>query len=176
MPLNWLIKPFIQRVDSMLKILTYPDPVLRRKSSPIDVVNGEIRRTVDEMLEVMFKDEGVGLAAPQVGISERIIVLDSVEGPMALFNPEIVLRGKEEQTIEEGCLSLPGIRLDVVRPTHIVVRGLNDQGDVTEIEADGLLARVIQHEIDHLDGILIIDRASSLQRTLLRSKLKKLAK
>ena len=160
----------------MMKILTYPDPVLRQKSTPIDAVNDEIRGIVDEMLEVMYKDEGVGLAAPQVGISKRIIVLDSGEGPMALLNPEIIQKGEEEQAIEEGCLSLPGIRLDLVRPTHIVVRGLNDQGDVTEIEMDGLLARVLQHEIDHLDGILIIDRASSLQRTLLRSKLKKLAK
>lgn len=160
----------------MLKIVTYPNPVLRRRADPVDEIDEKIRRVADHMMETMYTDEGVGLAAPQVGFSKRLIVMDIGQGPIALFNPEIIRRTDEEETIEEGCLSLPGIRINISRPIQIVVRGLTDQGEWEEIEADGLLARVFQHEIDHLNGILIIDHASSIQRSLLRSKLRKLEK
>jgi peptide deformylase len=160
----------------MYKIVTYPNPVLRRKADPIDEIDDDIRRVTDHMVETMYKEEGIGLAAPQVDVSKRLIVVDIGQGPIALFNPEIIRRTDEEETIEEGCLSLPGIRIHVSRPNRIVFRGLTDQGKWEEIEADGLLARVFQHEIDHLNGILIIDHASSIQRSLLRSKLRKLEK
>ena len=149
---------------------------MRQKADPVDDIDDEIRRLADDMIEAMYLDEGVGLAAPQVGVSTNICVIDIGQGPMALINPEIIQKGKEEQTVEEGCLSLPGIRLDISRSSHVVVRGLNDQGEWVEIEADGLLARVFQHEIDHLNGILIIDHASSIQRKLLRAKIRKLEK
>lgn len=158
----------------MLEIVKYPDPILRQKANRIRDIDSEIRQFTDDMIETMYLDEGVGLAAPQVGISKQLVVMDVGQGPMTLINPEIVRKEDESVSIEEGCLSIPGIRIDVSRSTHVVVRGIDDLGETVEIEADGLLARVLQHEIDHLNGILIIDHASSLQRTLLKSKLKKL--
>ena len=158
----------------MLKIVKYPDPILRQKANRIQDIDNEIRQFTDYMIETMYLDEGVGLAAPQVGLSKQLLVIDVGQGPMTLINPEIVRKEDASDTIEEGCLSIPGIRIDVSRSTHVVVRGIDDKGETVEIEADGLLARVLQHEIDHLNGVLIIDHASSLQRTLLKSKLKRL--
>ena len=160
----------------MLTVVTYPNPVLRKKARPIDGMDDDIRRFIDEMTETMYVKDGVGLAAPQVGVSKRFIVVDGGEGPMSLMNPEIVSVGGEQETLEEGCLSLPDIRVDVLRTTRIVVRGINETSKTVEIEAEGLLARVLQHEIDHLNGILIIDHASSIQRALLKSRLRKLEK
>ena len=160
----------------MLTIVKYPNPVLRRKANSIHDIDEEIRRLSDDMIETMYTDEGIGLAAPQVGVSKRLIVLDVGQGPMILINPEIVRLEEEQHTVEEGCLSLPGIRIDITRPTQIIVRGIDDQGETREIQAEGLIARVLQHEIDHLNGILIIDHASSIQRSLLKPKLKKLTK
>jgi len=160
----------------MLKIVTYPNPVLRQKAEPLEDIDDSIRRLIDGMAEVMYSDDGVGLAAPQVGVSERLIVLDAGEGLMSFVNPEIIQKREDEETVEEGCLSLPGIRLEISRPTRIAVRGLNEKGEPVEMEIEGLLARVFQHEIDHLNGILIIDYASSLQRTLMKSRLKELGK
>jgi peptide deformylase len=160
----------------MLEILIYPDPALREKAEPVEVVDDEVRTLIEEMMDAMYDDDGAGLAATQVGISKRIIVLDAGYGPMSMINPEIVQKGEEMHTMDEGCLSFPGIRIDVSRPTHIVVRGFDDEGRGVEMEAEGLLARVLQHEIDHLDGVLIIDHASTLQRRLLRAKLRKLEK
>lgn len=161
---------------NMLEIVIYPNPVLRQKAESVETIDDEIRRVIDSMIEAMYKDEGAGLAAPQVGVSKRIIIFDAGEGLISMINPEIIQKGEEKQTVDEGCLSVPGIRLDVTRPTRMVVRGLNDQGEPVEIEAEGLQARILQHEIDHLNGILIIDHASSIQRTLLRSKLRRLEK
>jgi len=160
----------------MAKIVTYSNPILRRKAESLEDIDDTIRQLIDEMGETMYANDGVGLAAPQVGVSKRVVVLDGGEGLMSLVNPEIIQMGEEEETMEEGCLSLPEIRLDVSRPTRIVARGRNDKGELVEMELDGLLARIFQHEIDHLNGILIIDHASSIQRTLLKSKLKKLKK
>jgi len=159
-----------------MKIVTYPDPILRQKAEPIKEVNDEVRKLIDDMAEVMYQDDGVGLASPQIGVSKRIIVLDAGEGFSAMINPEIIELSKEEESMEEGCLSLPDIRLQVKRPTKIVIRGLNEKGEPVEFEKDGLMARVYQHETDHLNGILIIDHASTVQRQLLRSKIKNLEK
>ena len=159
-----------------MKILTYPNPVLRQKAEMVDDIDDDLRQFIDDMIEAMYMDEGIGLAAPQVGVSKRIIVMDIGQGPIAIINPEIVRRGDEVETVEEGCLSFPGIRLDITRPTEITVRGMSDKGESMEFKVVGLLARVMMHEIDHLEGILFIDHASSIQRRLLRSKLKKLEK
>ena len=160
----------------MLTIVKYPNPVLRRKANSIHDIDEEIRRLSDDMIETMYTDEGIGLAAPQVGVSKRLIVLDVGQGPMILINPEIIHSKEEQHTVEEGCLSLPGIRIDIARPKQTIVRGIDDKGETREIQAEGLIARVLQHEIDHLNGILIIDHASSIQRSLLKPKLKKLTK
>ena len=131
---------------------------------------------MDDMIEAMYQDGGVGLAAPQIGVLKRIIVLDIGEGPEYFINPEITSTGGEKVTMEEGCLSLPGIHVDVTRPDQITVKATNSNGENVEITAAGLMARVFQHEIDHLNGVLLIDHASSIQRTLLKTKLKKLEK
>jgi peptide deformylase len=159
-----------------MKIIKYPNTILRHKAQRIDEIDNEIKRCADDMIERMYLDEGVGLAAPQVGISKQIFVMDIGQGPKIFYNPEIIQKGDEVETVEEGCLSIPGVRIDVTRPSRIIIRGLNEQGEQEEVEAEGILARVIQHEMDHLNGVLIIDHASSLQRTLLKSKLKKLEK
>ena len=160
----------------MRKILTFPHPVLRRKAEPVIEIDDEIRALIDDMAESMYGDDGAGLAAPQIGVSKRVIVLDAGFGFRAMINPEIVEVGDATETMDEGCLSLPGIRLDVQRPVHLVVRGKNEESETEEIIVDRLQARVFLHEIDHLNGVLLIDHASSIQRALLRSKLRKLEK
>ena len=158
----------------MLQIVTYPNPVLRRKAETIEEIDDEIRNLIDDMAEAMYQDDGVGLAATQVGISKRLIVIDAGEGFSVLINPELVEKSKEEESMEEGCLSLPEIRLPIKRANRIVVKGLNEKGEPVQYEKEGLMARVYLHEIDHLNGVLIIDHASTVQRQLLRSKLKRL--
>jgi peptide deformylase len=116
------------------------------------------------------------LAANQVGVLKRIIVVDAGEGPIKIINPEIVQKSEEKASFEEGCLSLPDIRINLSRPISVVVAGRNLQNHSVEYRAEGLLARILQHEIDHLNGVLIVDRASSIQRSLLKSKLKRLEK
>ncbi len=128
------------------------------------------------MTEVMYEKDGVGLAANQVGVLKRVIVVDAGEGQITIINPEIVQQNEEDASFEEGCLSLPDIQIKINRPISVVVTGCNLQNQPVEYHAEGLLARVLQHEIDHLNGVLIIDRASSIQRSLLKSKLKKLEK
>ena len=127
------------------------------------------------MFETMYKAPGIGLAAPQVGVSERLIVLDVADGeerrPMVLVNPEIVWRSGERATAEEGCLSLPGQFADVTRPQAVKVRYLTEHGEERVLEADGLLARCVQHEIDHLDGILFVDHLTALKRNMIMRKL-----
>ena len=160
----------------MLTLVKYPESILRAKAEPVQQMDKEIDDLIHHMANVMYLDDGVGLAAPQVGISKRVIVLDIGDGLKSVLNPEIIEKSKEEENIEEGCLSLPEIRVDVSRPFRIVVQGRNENDKQIQVEADGLLARVLQHEIDHLNGILIIDFASSVSRSLLRPKLKKLEK
>jgi peptide deformylase len=146
-------------------ILVYPDPFLSRKATAVPEVDDRVRTLVRDMFETMYAAEGIGLAAPQVGVGKRVIVLDvsPVDGnvpPMAIVNPEIVER-KGSVAGEEGCLSVPGIQGEVCRAETVVVRGLDPEGVPVHLSAAGILSRALQHEIDHLDGILFIDRISS---------------
>ncbi len=134
------------------------DPLLRKKSRPVKEVDARIKALLDDMLETMYDDNGVGLAAPQIGILRRLIVLDVGQGPMKLVNPEIIKESEETQLDVEGCLSVPNLNGTVVRPQTIRVRYLDENGENKLVEASGLFARCIYHEIDHLDGILFRDR------------------
>ena len=163
---------------AQLPIITAPDPRLKIKSRPVSAVNDKIRRLMDDMLETMYGAIGIGLAAPQVGQSSRVIVLDVArEGekpqPLQLANPEILWRSPELTTGNEGCLSLPEHYAEVTRPAKIRLRYLDYQNEIREIEASGLLAMCLQHEIDHLDGVLFVDHISSLKRGMILRKLAK---
>ncbi len=160
----------------MLDIVTYPDPFLRKMAEPVDTIDDDIRNFVEDMTEAMYTYDGVGLAAPQVGRSVRIILVDAGDGLNVVINPVIKEQSKEKESTEEGCLSLPDVLVDISRPIKVTVEGLNEKGEAIRLEADGLLARALQHEIDHLNGKLTIDHASSIQRALLKSKLRKLEK
>lgn len=147
------------------EILVYPDPFLARKAAPVARVDDRLRSLIRDMFETMYGAEGIGLAAPQVGVGKRIIVVDvspvdKAVAPVALVNPEIVER-KGSAAGVEGCLSVPGVQGEVVRAETVEVRGLDEQGKPLRIRAAGILSRALQHEIDHLDGILFIDRVSS---------------
>jgi peptide deformylase len=152
------------------------DPVLRQRAEPVAVITDDLRRLVEDMFDTMYAEEGVGLAAPQVGISQRVIVVDSREPdepPFALINPAVVEASTDLERGEEGCLSIPGLKEIVERPAAVRVEGLNRDGERTIIEAGGLLARILQHEIDHVDGILFVDRVSPLKRKLLLARWQK---
>ena len=161
---------------AVLKICVYPDPVLRRKTTPVDGVGPELLQLIDDMAETMVKAPGIGLAANQVGKSIRVLVIDTKEsgskGPLALINPEL-LGGSGEVVFEEGCLSVPEFFSNVKRFSEVSVRALDRGGKQVEINADGLLAIVLQHEIDHLDGKLFIDRISPVARDIFKRKWKK---
>lgn len=153
------------------------DPVLRRKAAPVADITDDMRRLIRDMFDTMYAEEGVGLAAPQVGVSDRIIVIDPhLEGEesFALINPEIIEASRESEKGEEGCLSIPGLRDLVERSTSVRVRGLTPDGELREVAAEGLLARILQHEVDHLDGVLFLDRLSPLKRKLLLAKWQKI--
>lgn len=146
-------------------ILTYPEPFLATKSLPVRSVDERIRDLVRDMFDTMYAANGIGLAAPQIGVGKRVIVVDITpveekSKPLALVNPEILRKQGQEEGME-GCLSVPGVEGTVCRASSVTVRGMNENGDPVTLEADGLLARALQHEIDHLDGILFIDRLSS---------------
>lgn len=156
-------------------ILHYPDPRLRRKANPVPEVNDDIRRLVDDMAETMYQAPGIGLAAIQVNEAWRIVVIDISETRNQLqvfINPEILSR-EGEQEREEGCLSVPGIYELVIRANRIHVRALDRDGKPFELEAEGMLATCIQHEIDHLDGKVFVDYLSRLKQTRIRKKLEK---
>jgi peptide deformylase len=162
----------------MLRELRYlGDPVLRVRAEPVADITDDVKQLIRDMFDTMYAEEGVGLAAPQVGIGQRIIVVDDHEDdsqPMALINPEIVEFGEELDRAEEGCLSIPGLREIVERPFAVTVRALDRDGVPLEIQAEGLLARILQHEVDHLDGILFVDRVSPLKRKMLLARWQKL--
>lgn len=161
---------------AILKIITIPDPVLRQKARKISRVTPAIQTLIDDMVETMRAAPGVGLAAPQVNVSERLIVVEYGEGSddpedpgkdailYTLVNPEITRRSRTTDVANEGCLSIPGYVGDVERHETVTVKALNRQGDKVKIKAKGWLARILQHEIDHLDGILFIDRAIEMYR------------
>ncbi len=155
-----------RRSAALAHVRKFGDPVLRTKARPVERFDDALRTEVERMGRLMIDSIGVGLAANQVGALHRLLVYRvHQQSPVAaLVNPEIEWTGKELETLEEGCLSLPNVHVDVERPVHIRVRGLNEYGEPLLIEASGLEARVIQHEIDHLDGILVLDRISRSQR------------
>jgi len=158
-----------------LSILQFPDPRLRLEARTVEQVGPDIQRLVDDMLETMYAAPGIGLAATQVNERKRVIVIDVSEGqdqPLCLINPEVLERRGNEQ-MDEGCLSVPGFYEPVERAEWVRVRALDREGQPFEIEADGLLAVCIQHEIDHLDGRLFVDYVSALKRERIRKKLEK---
>lgn len=169
---------------SILPLVEYPNPLLSQKSKPISKIDDELRKTLDDMLETMYADRGVGLAAPQVGLLKRMIVIDAEQeeneegkhiagNPMFLINPEIIASSEETIVFCEGCLSVPGQKADVVRHQKVTVRYQDKEGFQKTIEAEDYLAVILQHEIDHLDGILYIDHLSRLKRNMLLKKLQK---
>lgn len=160
-------------------IRIYGDPVLRKKAAPVEAFDDQLKSQVDEMFRVMFEAEGIGLAAPQVNILRAFLVIGMPrenQEPERLFfaNPEIV-ETRGESAFEEGCLSIPEIREEVIRPEWIRLRYQDLEGNQKELETSGLLARVLQHEIDHLNGILFVDRITAARKSLLKNDLKKLA-
>lgn len=164
----------------MAAIRIYGDPVLRKKTLPVETFDDDLHAFVDQMIHDMYENDGVGLAAPQIGESVRIAIVDVTAGdqaPLVLINPEIMWSSEDIVESEEGCLSIPDINLKVKRPEKVTVKAYNEDGEEYIItEASGLLARALQHEIDHLDGILFIDKASVVARQMVSGKLKKLSK
>ena len=163
---------------ALLPILTAPDPALKKISQPVKQVDASVRKLMDDMLETMYHAPGIGLAAPQVGVLKRVIVLDLArEGeepqPLRIANPEIVWVSDDDATYNEGCLSVPEHYADVVRPGACRVKYLDQDNKQQEIAAEGLLATCLQHEIDHLDGVLFIDHISALKRNMILRKLVK---
>ncbi len=160
---------------TQLSILRIPDPRLRKVARPVEVVDATVRQLADDMLETMYAERGIGLAATQVNRDLRVLVLDISEArnaPQVFINPEIVARDGK-QTCEEGCLSVPGEYAEVERAERIRVSALDHDGEPFELDADGLLAVCIQHEIDHLDGKVFIDYLSPLKRRMIEKRLKK---
>ncbi|MFC1551954.1 peptide deformylase [Candidatus Latescibacterota bacterium] len=160
------------------KIKTLGDPVLKKGTEEVSAFNDELAEIVENMIDTMYRDNGIGLAAPQVGISKKIIVVDPTFGDdenalRDMINPEIIETG-DECELEEGCLSIPGVFEFITRPEKITAKYQDVDGTEHRLEADGLLARVIQHEIDHLEGILFIDRLSTVKRNLLAKTLREI--
>jgi peptide deformylase len=165
-------------VTSPLSLRFYGDPVLREKAKPVAAFDASVRDLAEAMFECMYREAGLGLAAPQVGVSQRLFVIDVESGEgkrvkRAFVNPAIVVK-EGTDVAEEGCLSIPGLRADVKRAERVVVEAHDETGAPFRLEADGLLARAIQHETDHLDGILFIDRLSPIHRKLIEGKLKRI--
>jgi peptide deformylase len=161
---------------SILTIVTFPDPILSQKAEKVGDVTGDVKQLMEDMLETMYLAPGVGLAGPQVGLNKRIIVVDAggeeKREPILLADPEIVC-SEGELVYEEGCLSLPEFREKITRNEKVQVRGINEKGKEAIYDAEGLLAVVFQHEIDHLDGILLINKVSGLKRDIYKRKVRK---
>ncbi len=160
------------------KILIEPDPILRKKCDPIEKVDKSVQKLLDDMLETMYDAPGIGLAAVQVGILKRLVVIDvskekEKKNPIFLINPEIIYRSKITSVYEEGCLSLPGQFAEVERPSECLIKYIDYFGKEKEIKADGLLSTCIQHEVDHLNGVLFIDYLSKLKKDMIIKKLVK---
>ena len=164
---------------SVREIRILGDPVLRKPAEKVDGLDDEVRGLVKDMLETMYHAEGIGLAAPQVGVSRRVIVVDLRDsdeddvGPIALINPEVTESGRKTEKGPEGCLSIPGMEEVVERPDTVTVEGVSPEGDPVSMKVSGLLSRALQHEIDHLDGVLFIDRLSPLKRRMAIKKWQK---
>ena len=165
---------------TVLAILVAPHPVLKKIADPVTEVTDDERRLIDDMFDTMYATSGIGLAAPQVGVSKRILVLDVEQPedggrgkPLHFINPEITWSSDELNVYNEGCLSIPGQYAEVERPKKIRLKYLDREGKAQELEADGLLATCLQHEMDHLNGILFVDHLSTLKRDMVMRKLKK---
>ena len=166
---------------ALLPIIIAPDPRLKQIAAPVARVDDEIRRLMDDMLETMYQAPGVGLAAPQVGVLKRVIVVDASakdeeRAPLRMANPELIEVSEEDAAYEEGCLSLPEHYAEVVRPAQVRVRYLDHEGEIRELDAEGLQGTCVQHEMDHLDGILFVDHLSALKRNMILRKLIKAKK
>ena len=163
---------------AILPIIVAPDPRLKLRAKAVARVDSRVRRLMDDMLETMYEAPGIGLAAPQVGQALKVIVVDCARDgeqaqPLRIANPEILWASDELLTVNEGCLSLPEHYADVARPTAIKLRYLDEQNEIRELDAEGLLATCIQHEMDHLEGVLFVDHISSLKRGIILRKLSK---
>lgn len=166
---------------AILPIIVAPDPRLKVKCRPVDRVDLETARLMDDMLETMYEAPGIGLAAPQVGVDKRVLVIDVARAdeepnPIRMANPELVAASETLRPHDEGCLSLPEHYAEVIRPSRVAVRYLDEHDRRREIEADGLLAVCVQHEMDHLDGILFVDHISAIKRNMILRKLRKAKK
>ena len=166
---------------ALREILIVPDPRLKKECEPVTEVNDEIRQLLSDMLETMYAAPGIGLAAPQIGVMKRVVVMDVSDDkdnpePLKLINPEIIWESEDTSIYQEGCLSIPDQYADVERPIEVGVRYLDENGEEQEIEADGLMSTCIQHEVDHLDGVLFTDYLSALKRNMILKKVQKLQK
>ncbi|MBU8922113.1 MAG: peptide deformylase [Bacteroidales bacterium] len=163
-----------------MRVRIYGDPVLRKKSEKVTEFDDELLAFLDDMAETMILEDGVGLAAPQVGVSKQIAVINREPGNPAslikVINPEIVNFSDENENVEEGCLSVPGIRGKVVRPTSLEMTYQDEKGERYELKTDGLEARIIQHELDHLNGVLFVDKLSLAKKVLIKGKLRELSR
>ena len=153
-------------------VRTFGDPVLRQRAREVEEIDGDLARLSERMVETMYEALGVGLAAPQVGVLKRLYTYDVGDGPAVLVNPEIV-DSSGEWTYDEGCLSVPGVHVEIVRPKVVTVQGVDLDGKEVVIEGDELMGRLIQHEIDHLDGVLFVDHLSALKRNMILRRLVK---
>jgi len=163
---------------AVLPILTLPDPVLRKKAKPIERVDAELRQLMDDMLATMYDAPGIGLAAPQVGVLRRLIVMDPAKdeapkSPLVMVNPEMLERSEEMRTHEEGCLSIPDFTAEIERPARTRVSYIDREGKKREAELEGIWSTLVQHEIDHLNGVLFIDYLSRLKRDMVVRKFTK---
>jgi len=158
---------------ALMEVLHFPHPVLRKKCDKIEAVDEVIKKIAADMAETMYAEKGIGLAAPQVGITKRIIVVDVDEELITLINPEITVSGEKEK-MEEGCLCLPKVSVEVERLTLVHMEGMGIDGEKISIDAEDLLARAFQHEVDHLNGMLIIDHLSKVKRDMVVKKFRKL--
>ena len=161
---------------AILSILEFPDPRLRKVAQPVTHFDEHIVKLTQDMLETMYDAPGIGLAATQVNVHKRVIVIDTSEDksqPLIIINPTVSTLDQQLESMQEGCLSVPGFYEEVSRPNHVILKAQNERGEPYELEAKGLLAVCIQHEIDHLDGKLMVDYISSLKRTRIRKKLEK---
>ncbi len=162
---------------ALLEIKKYPEKILKKKTAPVETIDGEIHHLIDDMIETMYAARGIGLAANQVGVSKRLCVIDTSGREeksqlLVLINPVIIEKEGSEES-DEGCLSIPGYLPIIKRSAMVIVKGLNREGKPIQFEATGLLARALQHEIDHLDGLLIIDRISPIKREFFKKRYKK---
>ncbi len=164
---------------ALRQIITAPDPRLRETSRPVEDIDDDVRTLLDDMLETMYAAPGVGLSAIQVGVAQRIVVIDTAKDPdppepLRLINPEIIWQAEETSPFEEGCLSFPDQYEEVERPGAVHVQYLDENGVRRVVEAEGLQAIALQHEIDHLDGVLLVDHISTIKRNIIMRRMKKL--